>query len=177
MTRSSAPHLALLLPVLAFLTFSHARIPSRGSQTAFEVRNAFNDSAFRLPYAEARLSTFPDYSVQSLEAQQFPVLGAVDIQTRLLRIVMQPGSRLATQLHPRGNEVIHVVRGAAKISFTFESDPSLDTVLRRVTNVVRAREVALIPQGLVHDVECVSKVHPCILLSVANSADPGFVVL
>ncbi|PXF39633.1 hypothetical protein BWQ96_10670 [Gracilariopsis chorda] len=94
MTRSSAPHLALLLPVLAFLTFSHARIPSRGSQTAFEVRNAFNDSAFRLPYAEARLSTFPDYSVQSLEAQQFPVLGAVDIQTRLLRIRYAAGLQI-----------------------------------------------------------------------------------
>lgn len=177
MTLSIAPHSTLLLLVLTLVTCSHARIASRGGETAFDFRNAFNDSAFRLSYAEASLSNFPDYFVQALEVQQFPVLGAVDIQTRLLRFVMRPGSKLATQLHPRGNEIIHVVRGAAKISFTFESDPSVATVLRKVTNVVSAREVALIPQGLIHDVECVSKVHPCVLLTVANSADPGFVVI
>lgn len=150
---------------------SHAAtgIPSFGLQTALQFRSELPDSAFRLPFANGTMSETAEFSTRGLSLARFPVLGAIDVQSQLSEVTVQPGGAFLRHSHPRSSEILAILEGTFRVEIVFEgTDP-------RVVNVnVSKGESTVFPQGLVHQVFCVSE-ETCKYVAVFTSADPGFV--
>lgn len=163
----------ILQIVALFLSFSmsHAAngIPSFGLETALAFRSALPDSAFRLPISEGTLVETDDFTTRSLTLGAFPILGAIDVQSQVTEVIVQPGSSFLRHSHPRSSEILYIVEGTFRVEIVFEG-----TSPRVVEVNVSAGEVTVFPQGLVHQVFCISD-EKCKYIAVFTSADAGFV--
>lgn len=164
-----------LLVVLAFVslgTSTLAMIPSFGLQTATSVRSELEDKDFKItPALGIRVDT-PDFRVRIADLTNFPALAGQDVQSTIVRVTLKPGASFFRHFHPRGTETLNALRGTFRVSFAFEG---LGTP-RVVTNVIKAGQSTIFPQGLVHETKCISQ-KGCTFLSVLNSADPGTVAV
>ena len=148
---------------------SFARLTSFGDLTAVAARSRFEDEDFKINPNKGIIVRTPDFRLRTAELSNFPVLAGVDVQTQITRVTVRSGKGVITHFHPRGLEVLNALRGVFKITFVFEGlNP------RKVTNIIKAGESTVFPQGLVHETVCVSK-KDCMFLSIFNTADPGLV--
>jgi len=162
------------ISVLALLSclfsLSLASIPSLGLDTAPAVRSGLRDRDFRIQFSRGIQVTTPDFSVSIADLSNFPALAATDVQSTIVRVSVKAGRPFFAHYHPRGTETLNALQGTFRISFRFEG---LGDV-RTVTNIIRAGESTVFPQGLIHETVCISDTD-CAFLSVLNSADPGTV--
>lgn len=112
----------------------------------------------------------PTFKVSIADLANFPALAGQDVQSTIVRVALKSGQPFIRHFHPRASETLNALQGDFRISFIFEG---LGEV-RNVTNIIRAGESTVFPQGLIHETTCISK-SDCVFLSVLNSADPGTV--
>eukprot|EP00177_Eucheuma_denticulatum_P002688 GFKZ01004829.1.p1 GENE.GFKZ01004829.1~~GFKZ01004829.1.p1 ORF type:complete len:165 (+),score=6.81 GFKZ01004829.1:136-630(+) len=158
----------IFLASLIGLTF--ANIPSFGRQTAAGVRSNLRDQDFRIRFSQGAQVNTRNFRVSIADLNNFPALGAQDVQSTIVRVNLNAGQAFVTHHHPRATETFNALQGSFRNSFRFEG---LGNV-RNVSNVIRAGESTVFPQGLVHSTVCISRSN-CVFLSVLNSADPGLI--
>lgn len=157
-----------LLALTALLNLARAAIPSLGLTTAEGVRSDLADSEFRIRFNRGTQINTPAFDASIADLTNFPALAGADVQSTLVRVTVRAGETFFAHFHPRATETLNAVRGTFRISFRFEGagDP------RIVTNVIRAGESTVFPQGLIHETVCISDID-CRFVAVLNSADPG----
>lgn len=145
-------------------------IPSFGLQSASQFRNKLKSSDFRIPFRRASVTRTADFVVRGANFARFPVLAAQDVQSQLSQVFVRPGGSFVRHYHPRSSEIIYVFKGIFRVLITDEgSNP------RIINIVVRTGEATVFPQGLIHQVSCISKRSACGYVAVFTSADPGTV--
>ena len=144
-------------------------IPSFGLQTALQFRSDLPDSAFRIRFQDGAINRQPTFLTRSANLANFPVLAAQDVQSALTEVFVKAGTAFLRHSHPRSSEMIYVLKGVFRVLITFEG-----TNPRVVTVDVKSGEATVFPQGLIHEVKCISK-KDCAYVAVFTSADPGFV--
>lgn len=156
--------------VLIFAAPTSATIPSFGTQTAEAIRSEFNDSDFKLSFADGAQAVDGGFSFSFVGVTGFPVLGGQDIQSSLALVTLQPNASLPTHSHPRAGETCIAGVGELEVFFVFEGlvDP------RVVRNTLAPGDATVFPQGLVHGIKCVSDT-PCTLTNIMHSADAGII--
>lgn len=158
----------LSLSCLLGLSFASFSIPSFGLQTAAAIRSKLQDSDFRIQFSRGTQVNTTNFQVQIADVANFPALAGQDVQSTLTRVNLKAGQAFITHFHPHATETLNAIQGTFRVSFVFEGlmNP------RNISNVIRAGESTVFPQGLVHSTVCISK-SDCVFLSVLNSADPG----
>lgn len=156
-----------LLACLALLHLGAALIPSLGQRAAQAVRSPLPDRAFLLRNGRPQL-TSPNFRANIFEAANTPALAATDTQMFVATTHVKAGKKFIKHYHPRAAEILYVIRGRMRSQFWFEgANP------RVVTNILRRTDSVVYPQGLVHEVQCISR-RDCTFVAVLNSGDPGF---
>lgn len=159
-----------LLAASSLLSLSAASIPSFGLQTAGGIRAGLKNRDFRIRPSRGVVLNTPGFTVNIADLSKFPALAGQDVQSTIVRVELKAGVPFIRHYHPRATETLNALHGTFRISFIFEG---LGEV-RNVTNVIKAGESTVFPQGLIHETTCISK-SDCVFLSVLNSADPGTV--
>eukprot|EP00177_Eucheuma_denticulatum_P004735 GFKZ01008610.1.p1 GENE.GFKZ01008610.1~~GFKZ01008610.1.p1 ORF type:complete len:170 (+),score=1.89 GFKZ01008610.1:294-803(+) len=154
----------------SLIGLSCGSISSFGLQTAAGVRSNLRDQDFRIRFGQGVQINTPNFRVSIADLTNFPALGAQDVQSTIVRVNLNAGEAFITHHHPRATETFNALQGSFRNSFLFEG---LGNV-RNVSNIIRAGESTVFPQGLVHSTVCISR-SPCVFLSVLNSADPGLI--
>lgn len=165
----SATFLALVGFVNLFFGCT-ARITSLGLDTAASTRDKLPDSAFRINFTEGTFVQSQNWNFNITDPTRFPALAATDVQTTIALAFIKSGEMLFRHYHPRSAEVVIAIRGVFNVSFLFEGLGET----RNVSNIINPREATVFPQGLIHDIRCVSS-DDCLFYAILDSADPGLV--
>lgn len=144
-----------------------AMIPSNGLETTETARALLSNKSYFINARKGTVLRTNDYYAWIADLNKFPALATADVQYLMAVLTVFPGKTFPENYHPRASEIITVTRGAARISFKMENG-------REVSNVLRAYQTTVIPQGLPHVITCVSKTW-CRGVAVLNSADPGII--
>lgn len=161
--------LITLLAVCLTVFLAESRITSLGTDTAQSVRNPLADNDFILDPSKGVAIDTADFRIRIAELSNFPVLAGTDTQSQVVRVMLKSGRDFIPHYHPRGTEILNVLRGRFRFTIRFEGlNP------RVVTIHVREGQTTIFPQGLIHTARCVSK-RDCMFLSNFNTADPGLV--
>lgn len=160
--------LLFLTVTCCFLSVTFARIPSFGLMTAGSIRSGLKDRDFRIQPSKGTQIVTATFKVSIADLTNFPALAGQDVQSTIVRVFLKSGELFFRHFHPRGTETLNALQGTFRISFLFEG---LGDV-RNVSNVIKAGESTVFPQGLIHETTCISK-GDCAFLSILNSADPG----
>lgn len=155
--------------VLCFVHISLAMIPSLGTSTAQSVRSMLQDNDFRLRNSGTPQLTSPDFTSFFFDATNTPALAATDTQFLVSTTNVKAGRFFIKHYHPRAAEILYTTRGRFQSKFWFEGPNP-----RVVTNYLREGDSVVYPQGLVHQVKCISR-RDCTFVAVLNSGDPGLI--
>lgn len=143
--------------------------PVLAHKRRLKIRSKVPDSAFLIDFSKALKHNRGSFKEQFGNLNTFPVGGA-DVQLSISRIQVESGGNFPSHSHPRATEVIYVRKGVVRTKLRFEALPFAKP--RIVTNIVKASQVSVFPQGLAHEVTCISK-YPCTYIAFFNSADAG----
>lgn len=155
---------------LVRLSVASFSIPSLGLDTAPAVRSGLRDRDFRINFSRATQVNTPTFTASIADLANFPALAGQDVQSTIVKVSLKAGQPFFSHLHPRGTETLNALQGTFRVRFRFDGLGDA----RVVSNVIRAGESTVFPQGLIHETVCISKTD-CAFLSVLNSADPGTV--
>ena len=153
------------------LSFAHATLPSMGTTGALDTRSLLPDSAFVLSLKNEPVIRGDTFSTKIFNLSSSPAIGEADVQFQMAEGTVYPGELFVRHFHPRSSEVVYVLNGRIKAFFDYEWPDK-----RRVSNTVRKGEWTVIPQGLIHNFRCISKVK-CDFLAIFRTADPGLIIL
>lgn len=163
---------ATLLALCALFSHSLAILFSRGNLTPTIARAKFlKGSQYVIsPRKSKPLRPVPGVVIRPMRVDLGQeVLGLADVQYIAVNVRMMSGVTFPTHYHPRGAEMITVVRGKSRTHMQNEAGTP-------IKGTYRALESFIVPQGLIHNFTCISKT-PCLYHIVLNSADAGAVFL
>lgn len=154
-----------ILSLLALLSVATAKIPSTGLRTAESARLKLKDRDFKISPRKGIILNTPAFEARIADLTNYRALSLVDTQFYIARITLRSHKTFPTHFHPRGSEVLTVLKGAIRVSFRMENG-------RVVRNKLHVGHTTVFPQGLPHDIKCVSR-RDCLMLATLNTADPG----
>jgi quercetin dioxygenase-like cupin family protein len=137
------------------------------STSVLKQRSAFKSSDFAFDLRQAvQITAVPGVYAQLADVSTFPILGLPDTQMSVVRAFFGDGVIFPTHVHPRGTEMLYVIKGSVKVTLEPEfgsTDP--------IVNTLSPGQVTIFPLGLAHGAVCVSG--PCEVVSMFDSPDPG----
>ncbi len=141
------------------------------TETESELRSRTSDFEYKINVSEGlERELEARFSSQTVNLNRFGVLNSKDIQTSLERVMLLPGANYSVHSHSRSAEVLYLQEG--NVTVWVGAGGKLDDF--QFVNNISAHGVAVLPQGMVHNVQCFST-SACVYLSYFNSADPGLV--
>jgi quercetin dioxygenase-like cupin family protein len=130
-------------------------------------RSAFNSSDFAFDLNKGtQITGIPGIYAQRGDVSTFPILGLPDTQMAVVRLFFGDGVLFPTHVHPRGTEMLYVIKGSVKVTLEAESSSTAPIV-----NTLNPGQVTIFPIGLAHGGLCVSG--PCEIVAMFDSPDPG----
>ena len=131
------------IAILSLSTISSAAngVPSFGLQTALQLR-----------FEEGAVNRQPSFVTHSANLANLPVLTGQDVRSALTDVFVKVGTAFLRHSHPRSSDVIYVLNGVFRVLIAFEG-----TDARVVKVDGKAGEAMVFPQGVIHEVKCVSK--------------------
>lgn len=129
------------------------------------------DSDFKITLAESDPVRSQGFLTLTPNLTQTPILSYPSVEQQISQTELLPGATVIPHSHPRSSELFLLLRGTATVSMRMEG-PSP----RFITNTLSPRQLAVIPEGLIHSAICISH-SPCFFITTFSTADPGFVAL
>jgi quercetin dioxygenase-like cupin family protein len=137
------------------------------STSVLKQRSAFNSSDFAFDLRQAlQITAIPGVYGQLADVSTFPILGLPDTQMSVVRIFFGNDVIFPTHVHPRGTEMLYVVKGSVKVTLEAEFGSA-----GPIVNTLNPGQVTIFPLGLAHGEVCVSG--PCEVVAMFDSPDPG----
>jgi len=130
-----------------------------------EKRQKYRDEDFVFKfYGSDVVSTGLGGELREVNVENFAPLEGLGVSS--IKLDLAPCSMGTPHLHPRANELLHVLKGKFLVGFLEENNG------RYIENNITVGYVTVFPQGLVHfeiNLECT----PATFLSAFSSEDPG----
>lgn len=141
---------------------------ARNETKAMAFHRALPDSAFKIDFRDIPAGTLPGARLRLANADTFPILGAPDVQSSLIKVRIEAGNVPFENRHPGGAELTFILQGKLEFTLRFRSPH------RIVRNTFKKGQAAVIPKNVFHDVKCLSQ-FDCLALVLFNVVDPGSV--
>lgn len=132
------------------------------------LRSRFADADFAIDTTAIDGLATPSGEVRPAFVGAFPVLGLPDVRMSLAAVTLAGGAFNQAHTHPRGAELLFLLRGRMDVFFVDEGGPAP----RTVANTLRPGGATVFGQGLIHGEHCVSE-EPCEFVAVFNDPDAG----